>query len=214
MKEFIIDLYKNPKFPLYAGIVIAVLASLFIIIFLIAKKDKKKVEETQALKLQQLKQQEQPEMSIAYNPAIPPEVPACDVGVEKIEVKEVEPAPVLTAPTVIKPNPATEVVPVINPDEIPATPKEAMPGAQDVKPSGFDPHPNIQPVIPEDTIDNIRKINSEIEKDLTVLENATQAPNVAPVEILSDTLDVMPPAKQPQVFSSVNPPKQDNVDTL
>lgn len=216
MKEFIIDLYRNPKFPLYAGIVIAVLASLFIIIYLIAKKDKKKIEETQALKLQELQQQKQPEMSVAYNPAIPPEVPACDVGTEKKE-EVPKAAPVLNAPSIpneIKPNPETEIVPVINPEDIPDTPKEAMPGAQTIKPSGFDPHPNIQPVMPEETIENIRKINSEIEKDLTVLENTTKAPNVAPVEILSDTLDVAPPTRSPQVFSSVNPPKQDNIDTL
>ena len=204
--------------------------------------NKKKMDETKALQLGEIQNKEE-NMTIAYNPAIPPEIPASDVGEQVVEAKEEVAPSFLSAPSVpneVKENPITENVPVINPDEIPDTPKEAMPSFNSTEnvdvyknemapsletstPVPFEMEPDIKPVIPSDTIENIRNINKSIEKDLTDLERVKSAnepaPNVAPVEVIADTLDATPApapaAPRPQVFSAVNPPKNNNnIDSL
>ena len=55
MKDFIINLYANKYFPIYLGVVIIVLLIAFFIVFFLGKKDQKKIEETQKLNLEKLK---------------------------------------------------------------------------------------------------------------------------------------------------------------
>ncbi len=56
MKDFIINLYANKYFPIYLGVVIIVLLIAFFIVFFLGKKDQKKIEETQKLNLEKLKE--------------------------------------------------------------------------------------------------------------------------------------------------------------
>lgn len=49
MKDFILDLYASPKFPIYLGIAIAVLIVIFFIVYILGQKDKKKLEMTQRI---------------------------------------------------------------------------------------------------------------------------------------------------------------------
>lgn len=56
MKDFIINLYANKYFPIYLGVVIVVLLIAFFIVFFLGKKDQKKIEETQKLNLEKLKE--------------------------------------------------------------------------------------------------------------------------------------------------------------
>ena len=56
VKDFIINLYANKYFPIYLGVVIIVLLIAFFIVFFLGKKDQKKIEETQKLNLEKLKE--------------------------------------------------------------------------------------------------------------------------------------------------------------
>lgn len=56
MKDFIINLYANKYFPIYLGVVIIVLLIAFFVVFFLGKKDQKKIEETQKLNLEKLKE--------------------------------------------------------------------------------------------------------------------------------------------------------------
>ena len=56
MKDFIINLYANKYFPIYLGVVIIVILIAFFIVFFLGKKDQKKIEETQKLNLEKLKE--------------------------------------------------------------------------------------------------------------------------------------------------------------
>ncbi len=49
MKEFFINLYNNPSFPIYLGAVIGVLVIAFFVVFFLGKKDKENYEKTQRL---------------------------------------------------------------------------------------------------------------------------------------------------------------------
>lgn len=49
MKEFIVSLYSNEKFPMYLGIFIIILVIAFVIVFFLGKKDQKLIE-TQKLR--------------------------------------------------------------------------------------------------------------------------------------------------------------------
>ena len=49
MKDFIIGLYANEKFPIYLGAIIIVLLIAFFVVFFLGKKDQKKIEQTQRL---------------------------------------------------------------------------------------------------------------------------------------------------------------------
>lgn len=46
MKDFIVKIYSNEKFPIILGIIIAVLVVAFIVVYFIGKKDQKKTEES------------------------------------------------------------------------------------------------------------------------------------------------------------------------
>lgn len=219
---------------MYCGIVIAVLASLFILIYVIGKKDKKKFDETQALKLQEIKEKEG--------------TPASEIVQTTPEDTSITPitevAPSVVENSIELPKTAEnteEVVPVINPDDIPATPIEELPKAVPVvneevygyneneirevnEVPKFQMEPNIEPVIPENTIEKMRALNNELDAEMNSLE-AVATPKVAPVEVISDTLDVNPPAgpnastmPRTQIFSAVNVPKapqnDDEIDSL
>ena len=49
MEELLSSLFSNPKFPLYLGLIIAVLLASFCVVFFFGKKDQKKLEQTQKL---------------------------------------------------------------------------------------------------------------------------------------------------------------------
>jgi len=49
VKEFFINLYNNPSFPIYLGAVIGVLVIAFFVVFFLGKKDKENYDKTQRL---------------------------------------------------------------------------------------------------------------------------------------------------------------------
>ena len=112
IKNFIFNLYANDSFPIYIGIVLAVLVAAFIIVYIIGKKDQKKIEETQ--KLQAINTTDAfakestaiaPEVKVEqvkteFNPAIPP--------------KEVNIEPVVEQPVKVVPEAIEPVIPEVS----------------------------------------------------------------------------------------------------
>lgn len=111
MKDFIINLYANKYFPIYLGVVIIVLLIAFFIVFFLGKKDQKKIEETQKLNLEKLKEAQN--SSNISNTEVKPTVQNISVQNTPVEPKvQTEVTPVVSVPT----NTAPEVKPVtVNP---------------------------------------------------------------------------------------------------
>lgn len=248
MKEIFTKLFSNPNFPYIIGGIIAALTVVFIIVWVLGKKDKKKIEATQVIPTvtnANLNANNTLDPSLGIKPA---EESVTIAPVENLVPKE--DVSLLESPS----EPVTpEYIPDINPEDIPYTPKEEMyvaPEPEDeevyrssinedvsdapdeVKPIKFDPNPEIEPYIPETSVQNFQKVAEDIEKDLNVIENMNKTLNVAPVEVINseaeainpmpvgddiDSLDApsisAPKVSQP-VFSAVNPPVVDSLDGI
>ena len=108
MKDFIINLYANKYFPIYLGVVIVVLLIAFFIVFFLGKKDQKKIEETQKLNLEKLKEAQG--NSNVINNEVKPITE--NVQMQNVDNKvEVQPITQMANSNV---NSASEIKPVIN----------------------------------------------------------------------------------------------------
>lgn len=152
MKDFIINLYANKYFPIYLGVVIIVLLIAFFIVFFLGKKDQKKIEKTQKLNLEKLKEAQN--SAVVTNNEVKANVQSVPVQNTPVEPK-VQPAvaPVVSQPTntvsEVKPvtvnqTVQTPVTPVVEPvkvapvmevkNEVPITPKVVETPVKEVTP--------------------------------------------------------------------------------
>ena len=123
MKDFIQNLYSNPNFPLYLGIVIIVLLITFFVVYMLGKKDKERLEETK--KLDTVENNAFSEVSMPTSvetPKVEPVVTQENVPVTNEAVKE-EIKPVIPEQPMIEPIKEEVVAPVINEEPIINTPE-------------------------------------------------------------------------------------------
>ena len=229
MKDFIINLYANKYFPIYLGVVIIVLLIAFFIVFFLGKKDQKKIEETQKLNLEKLKDIQNNTMAtnnevktsvpVQNTPAQPkvasvisaPEVKPVTVN-EPIQTPVAPVNEVKTAPVVepVKVTPVMEVKKdiVVEPPvkEVPPV----IPPVMEIKPT----IENTKPVIDDDvyrvnkkeeeTVNRLKELSSSLDKEMKNLETK---PLVTP-EVQKETTEK---PKVMNVYSSVYVPNNNVV---
>lgn len=198
MKDFIINLYANKYFPIYLGVVIIVLLIAFFIVFFLGKKDQKKIEETQKLNLEKLKEAQN--SSNISNTVVKPTVQNISVQNTPVEPKvQTEVTPVVSVPTntvpevkpvtvnptiqtldtpVVEPVKVTPVAPVMEvKTEVPVTPKVVEPQVQEVPPvipPVMEIKPTIEntkPVIDED----VYRVNKKEEETVNRLKELSSS---------------------------------------
>lgn len=163
MKDFIINLYANKYFPIYLGVVIIVLLIAFFIVFFLGKKDQKKIEETQKLNLEKLKDIQN--NTVVTNNEVKTSVQSAPVVQTSAQPKAlVQPdvAPVISAPEV---KPVTVIEPIQNP-VAPVNEVKTAPVVEPVK---------ITPVM-------------EVKKDIVVAPPVKEVPPVIP-----PVMEIKPP---------------------
>lgn len=163
MKDFIINLYANRYFPIYLGVVIIVLLIAFFIVFFLGKKDQKKIEETQKLNLEKLKDIQN--NTVTTNNEVKTSVQSAPVVQTSAQPKApVQPAvaPVISAPEV-KP------VTVNEPIQTPVAPVNEVKTAPVVEPV------KVTPVM-------------EVKKDIVVAPPVKEVPPVIP-----PVMEIKPP---------------------
>lgn len=229
MKDFIINLYANKYFPIYLGVVIIVLLIAFFIVFFLGKKDQKKIEETQKLNLEKLKDIQNNTMAtnnevktsvpVQNTPAQPKVAPVISAPeVKPVTVNEPIQTPVApvnevkTAP-VVEPVKVTPVMEVKK-DIVVAPPvKEVppvIPHVMEIKPT----IENTKPVIDDDvyrvnkkeeeTVNRLKELSSSLDKEMKNLETK---PLVTP-EVQKETTEK---PKVMNVYSSVYVPNNNVV---
>ena len=234
MKDFIQNLYSNPNFPLYLGIVIIVLLITFFVVYMLGKKDKERLEETK--KLDTVENNAFSEVSMPTSvetPKVEPVVTQENVPVTNEAVKE-EIKPVIPEQPMIEPIKEEVVAPVINEEPIINTPEVKK--VEPVIEKTVEPEVKVeQPAIPDiiqlpDEEEGYKaaqakyeEITENIDKDLNELENKMVKP------VLNETIE--PPISMPtvenveevkptevkktevvnEVFSSVYAPKKDPI---
>lgn len=198
MKDFIINLYANKYFPIYLGVVIIVLLIAFFIVFFLGKKDQKKIEETQKLNLEKLKEAQN--SSNISNTEVKPTVQNISVQNTPVEPKvQTEVTPVVSVPTntapevkpvtvnptiqtldtpVVEPVKVTPVAPVMEvKTEVPVTPKVVETQVQEVPPvipPVMEIKPTIEntkPVIDED----VYRVNKKEEETVNRLKELSSS---------------------------------------
>lgn len=164
MKDFIINLYANKYFPIYLGVVIIVLLIAFFVVFFLGKKDQKKIEETQKLNLEKLKDIQN--NTVATNNEVKTSVPVQNTPAQS-KVASVISAPEVKPVTVNEPiqtpvAPVNEVktVPVVEPVKV--TPVMEVKKDIVVAP----PVKEVPPVIPP-----VMEIKPTIENTKTVIDD-------------------------------------------
>lgn len=229
MKDFIINLYANKYFPIYLGVVIIVLLIAFFIVFFLGKKDQKKIEETQKLNLEKLK-------DIQNNTVVTNNEAKTSVPVQNTPAQP-KVAPVISAPEVkpvtvnepiqtpVAPVNEVKTVPVVEPvkvtpvmevkkDIVVASPvKEVppvIPPVMEIKPT----IENTKPVIDDDvyrvnkkeeeTVNRLKELSSSLDKEMKNLETK---PLVTP-EVQKETTEK---PKVMNVYSSVYVPNNNVV---
>ena len=218
MKDFIINLYANKYFPIYLGVVIIVLLIAFFIVFFLGKKDQKKIEETQKLNLEKLK-------DIQNNTVVTNNEVKTSVPVQNTPAQPVISAPEVKSVTVNEPiqtpvAPVNEVktAPVVEPVKV--TPvmevKKDIVVAPPVKevPPVIPPVMEIKPVIDDDvyrvnkkeeeTVNRLKELSSSLDKEMKNLETK---PLVTP-EVQKETTEK---PKVMNVYSSVYVPNNNVV---
>lgn len=189
MKDFIINLYANKYFPIYLGVVIIVLLIAFFIVFFLGKKDQKKIEETQKLNLEKLKDIQNNTM--ATNNEVKTSVQSAPVVQTSVEPKSpVQPAvaPVVSAPEV-KP------VTVNEPIQTPVAPVNEVKTAPVVEPV------KVTPVM-------------EVKKDIVVAPPVKEVPPVIPpVMEIKPTIENTKPVIDDDVYR-VNKKEEETVNRL
>lgn len=188
MKDFIINLYANKYFPIYLGVVIIVLLIAFFIVFFLGKKDQKKIEETQKLNLEKLKDIQN--NTVATNNEVKTSVPVQNTPAQP-KVAPVISAPEVKPVTVNEPiqtpvAPVNEVktVPVVEPVKV--TPVMEVKKDIVVEP----PVKEVSPVIPP-----VMEIKSTIENTKPVIDddvyrvNKKEEETVNRLKELSSSLD-------------------------
>ena len=188
MKDFIINLYANKYFPIYLGVVIIVLLIAFFIVFFLVKKDQKKIEETQKLNLEKLKDIQN--NTVATNNEVKTSVPVQNTPAQP-KVAPVISAPEVKPVTVNEPiqtpvAPVNEVktVPVVEPVKV--TPVMEVKKDIVVEP----PVKEVPPVIPP-----VMEIKSTIENTKPVIDddvyrvNKKEEETVNRLKELSSSLD-------------------------
>lgn len=189
MKDFIINLYANKYFPIYLGMVIIVLLIAFFIVFFLGKKDQKKIEETQKLNLEKLKDIQN--NTIATNNEVKTSVQSAPVVQTSAQPKApVQPAvaPVVSAPEV-KP------VTVNEPIQTPVAPVNEVKTAPVVEPV------KVTPVM-------------EVKKDIVVAPPVKEVPPVIPpVMEIKPTIENTKPVIDDDVYR-VNKKEEETVNRL
>ena len=189
MKDFIINLYANKYFPIYLGVVIIVLLIAFFIVFFLGKKDQKKIEETQKLNLEKLKDIQN--NTVATNNEVKTSVQSAPVVQTSFEPKApVQPAvaPVVSAPEV-KP------VTVNEPIQTPVAPVNEVKTAPVVEPV------KVTPVM-------------EVKKDIVVAPPVKEVPPVIPpVMEIKPTIENTKPVIDDDVYR-VNKKEEETVNRL
>lgn len=189
MKDFIINLYANKYFPIYLGVVIIVLLIAFFIVFFLGKKDQKKIEETQKLNLEKLKDIQNNTM--ATNNEVKTSVQSAPVVQTSAQPKApVQPAvaPVVSAPEV---KPAT----VNEPIQTPVAPVNEVKTAPVVEPV------KVTPVM-------------EVKKDIVVAPPVKEVPPVIPpVMEIKPTIENTKPVIDDDVYR-VNKKEEETVNRL
>ena len=229
MKDFIINLYANKYFPIYLGVVIIVLLIAFFVVFFLGKKDQKKIEETQKLNLEKLKDIQN--NTVATNNEVKTSVPVQNTPAQS-KVASVISAPEVKPVTVNEPiqtpvAPVNEVktVPVVEPVKV--TPvmevKKDIVVAPPVKevPPVIPPVMEIKPTIEntktvidddvyrvnkkeEETVNRLKELSSSLDKEMKNLETK---PLVTP-EVQKETTEK---PKVMNVYSSVYVPNNNVV---
>lgn len=216
MKDFIINLYANKYFPIYLGVVIIVLLIAFFIVFFLGKKDQKKIEETQKLNLEKLKDIQN--NTVVTNNEVKTSVPVQNTPAQP------KVAPVISAPEV-KP------VTVNEPIQTPVAPVNEVKTAPVVEPVKVTPVKEVPPVIPpvmeikptientkpvidddvyrvnkkeEETVNRLKELSSSLDKEMKNLETK---PLVTP-EVQKETTEK---PKVMNVYSSVYVPNNNVV---
>ena len=191
MKDFIINLYANKYFPIYLGVVIIVLLIAFFIVFFLGKKDQKKIEKTQKLNLEKLK--DIPNNTVVTNNEVKTSVPVQNTPAQPVisapEVKPVtvnEPIQTLVAPInevkaapVVEPVKVTPVMEVKKDIVVEPPVKEVppvIPPVMEIKPT----IENTKPVIDDDvyrvnkkeeeTVNRLKELSSSLDKEMKNLE--------------------------------------------
>ena len=218
MKDFIINLYANKYFPIYLGVVIIVLLIAFFIVFFLGKKDQKKIEETQKLNLEKLKDIQN--NTVVTNNEVKTSVPVQNTPAQPvISAPEVKPVTVNeTIQTPVVPVNEVKTAPVVEPFKV--TPvmevkKDIVvePPVKEVQPV-IPPVMEIKPVIDDDvyrvnkkeeeTVNRLKELSSSLDKEMKNLETK---PLVTP-EVQKETTEK---PKVMNVYSSVYVPNNNVV---
>lgn len=163
MKDFIINLYANKYFPIYLGVVIIVLLIAFFIVFFLGKKDQKKIEETQKLNLEKLKDIQN--NTVTTNNEVKTSVQSAPVVQTPAQPK----APVQPAVAPIVSTPEVKPVAVDGPIQTPVAPVNEVKTAPVVEPV------KVTPVM-------------EVKKDIVVAPPVKEVPPVIP-----PVMEIKPP---------------------
>ena len=163
MKDFIINLYANKYFPIYLGVVIIVLLIAFFIVFFLGKKDQKKIEETQKLNLEKLKDIQN--NTVTTNNEVKTSVQSAPVVQTSAQPK----APVQPAVAPIVSTPEVKPVAVNGPIQTPVAPVNEVKTAPVVEPV------KVTPVM-------------EVKKDIVVAPPVKEVPPVIP-----PVMEIKPP---------------------
>lgn len=207
MKDFIINLYANKYFPIYLGVVIIVLLIAFFIVFFLGKKDQKKIEETQKLNLEKLKDIQN--NTVVTNNEVKTSVPVQNTPAQPkvAPVNEVKTAPVVEPVKVIPVMEVKKDIVVAPPvKEVPPV----IPPVMEIKPT----IENTKPVIDDDvyrvnkkeeeTVNRLKELSSSLDKEMKNLETK---PLVTP-EVQKETTEK---PKVMNVYSSVYVPNNNVV---
>ena len=223
MKDFILNLFDDPNFPIYLGVIIVVLLVLFFIVFFLGKKDKKEFEKTQ--KLQKIANEnitseapnnndvntieqnltQMPDQGIGMVPPVNNEVAFKEeTTAQPVEVPVspvVTPAPVQNAVPVEPVIPAEPVqAPLSNPAPVMAAPAEPMQVQSPI------------PAAPEEKKASYDDLLNSIDKELKELEERQAMATIKTDEVVSAVPNVDVPAAPKvnnEVFSSVYAPKKE-----
>ena len=189
MKDFIINLYANKYFPIYLGVVIIVLLIAFFIVFFLGKKDQKKIEETQKLNLEKLKDIQNNTM--ATNNEVKTSVQNAPVVQTSAQPK----APVQPAVAPVVSTPEVKPVAVNGPIQTPVVPVNEVKTAPVVEPV------KVTPVM-------------EVKKDIVVAPPVKEVPPVIPpVMEIKPTIENTKPVIDDDVYR-VNKKEEETVNRL
>lgn len=242
MKDAIHNLYANPNFPLYLGIVIIVLLGTFFVVYLLGKKDKEKLEETK--RLEKVTEDAFKEVTAPVDPAVTKENTLNNNP--SFEDKKIEMPPVIENVNISKPA-EIEMLTIPNEEKVDKPVIEKTDILVPVTNESIEEKtPELQPIIPdiiklpneEDSSkykafkSNYEQLTNSIDNDLKEMENKVAAPvlneEIEPPlsvpyvteEPINDNLKTQPENNTKvsnEVFSSVYSPKKEPVlfdDTL